>query len=181
MSRLALLILSALVTTAAVAQTLLNCGASQYNPVDMTCYDGNFLCPILDPQGDSDADVLLRCGDTCNQTTLVPFNATFGASNPLEQCGDAQFHPEDYVCIDQNFLCPIVDRVGYLRCGGACYSPWQYKCTNDALMPLPPQGCIPDFGINVFCNNEGCFLLECCPGLLSIADRCRKECANGPC
>ncbi|CAK5270065.1 unnamed protein product [Mycena citricolor] len=186
MARLFFLTLAALAASCVFAQTLLDCGESQYNPADYTCFDGDFLCPILDPQGFNDVDVLLRCGDacystnhyTCNGTTLetVPIG-----SNLLEQCGDARFYTQDYVCINESFLCPIVDHVGYLRCGDACYSPFDYKCTDNALVPLPPKGCVSQGGQDVWCNNEGCFILQCCEGLFSIADKCRSPCEFGEC
>ncbi|GAM90077.1 hypothetical protein ANO11243_081170 [Dothideomycetidae sp. 11243] len=38
---------------------LQNCGAARYYPTEYTCYDGSFLCPVLDGQPTE------RCGDAC--------------------------------------------------------------------------------------------------------------------
>ncbi|CAK5270066.1 unnamed protein product [Mycena citricolor] len=137
MPRLISLVLISLLSAAGLAAAgvtkVLQCGASQYDPAHYTCFDGDFLCPIHDPHGYSDADVLLRCGDncystndsTCNGTSVVPLQI---GENPLEDCGPrARFYAQDYVCIDGDLLCPIVNHLGYLRCGKACYDPFSYN------------------------------------------------------
>jgi hypothetical protein len=56
----------------------------------------------------------------------------------LQTCGNAQYDPAQYVCYDDNFLCPIVAGEGLLYCNGACYSKYMYTCTNNVLTQLTP-------------------------------------------
>ncbi|KIK57074.1 carbohydrate-binding module family 52 protein [Collybiopsis luxurians FD-317 M1] len=131
-------VLTALVAgVVAQSETLLNCGDSRYYPSQYTCFDSNFLCPILN------GDIYIRCGDACYSTsqyscsdnTLEPYNPN--GPETLEDCGDARFYPSQYVCLDGNFLCPVIDESATLRCGDACYAPSQYSCTNGQLAPIP--------------------------------------------
>ncbi|KAF7313095.1 hypothetical protein MKEN_00995400 [Mycena kentingensis (nom. inval.)] len=184
MFKLKHLIVSAVLAVASgriVAQELLTCGSSQYFASEYTCFDDSFLCPV---QG---RIRYLRCGDacynpnqyTCEDTTLE----LFSPSNPdqLFDCGDAQYDPSDYVCYNGNFLCPKFSTVPTLRCGDACYSPSLYTCSAGVLSPNPGSpDCIPNFGTNEICNDQGCFLLPCCPGLISIATKCRDPCDLAP-
>ncbi|KAJ7640037.1 carbohydrate binding-domain-containing protein [Mycena polygramma] len=133
--------ISTLAATLITAQNLTSCGSAMYDPSQYTCYDGDFLCPIVN------GDVYRKCGDDCYSTT-------------------------GYNCIDGDFLCPI----GEAKCGDACYDTNQYNCFSGELTP-----CIGNFGANEVCTSQGCFLLACCAGLLSIADHCRSPCDFGPC
>ncbi|CAK5270067.1 unnamed protein product, partial [Mycena citricolor] len=175
MPRLISLVLISLLSAAGLAAAgvtkVLQCGASQYDPAHYTCFDGDFLCPIHDPHGYSDADVLLRCGDncystndsTCNGTSVVPLQI---GENPLEDCGPrARFYAQDYVCIDGDLLCPIVNHLGYLRCGKACYDPFSYKCTARNTLLAIPTTCLGPDQYNRWCDNQGCRWLDCCEGL----------------
>ncbi|KAK0637401.1 carbohydrate binding-domain-containing protein [Bombardia bombarda] len=56
----------------------------------------------------------------------------------LQTCGPAQYDPAQYVCYENQFLCPITAGEPLSVCGGACYSKFQYTCTNGALALLPP-------------------------------------------
>ena len=51
--------------TSAPAPTsgLLSCGSAQYLPSQYTCFNGNFLCPIID------GDATQQCGDACYSTS----------------------------------------------------------------------------------------------------------------
>ncbi|KAF7313094.1 hypothetical protein MKEN_00995300 [Mycena kentingensis (nom. inval.)] len=171
----------AVVTGRVVAQELLDCGSSQYYASEYTCFNDTFLCPV------QSGIRYLRCGDacyspnqyTCENDALELYNPT----NPdqLFDCGTAQYDPSDYVCYDGDFLCPKSDTVPTLRCGDACYSPSLYTCSAGHLAPNPGSpDCIPNYGTNEVCNDKGCVLLPCCPGLLSIASKCRDPCELSP-
>ncbi|KAJ7052822.1 carbohydrate binding-domain-containing protein [Mycena amicta] len=172
-------IFTALAATNAVvlAQDLLNCGVARYENTQYTCFDDSLLCPV------QSGIRTLRCGDacynpnqyTCSNTTLVSyFPSTPGQ---LFDCGAARYDPSAYVCYDGDFLCPKFETVPTLPCGDACYSASLYICQDGVLEHNPgPEDCIPSGGTNEFCNDQGCFLLGCCPGLLSMADRCRDPC-----
>ncbi|KIK57065.1 carbohydrate-binding module family 52 protein [Collybiopsis luxurians FD-317 M1] len=180
MAPLVPLVLTGLVAGVVVAQSeeLLNCGSSTYFPSQYTCFDGDFLCPVLN------GDIYIRCGDACYSTsqyscsddTLEPYNP----DGPLEDCGTSSFDPSQYVCLDGDFLCPFMDGNATLRCGDACYAPSQYNCTNGQLAPVTAPSCIPNLGQNVICDDEGCTFLQCCPGLISVADHCRDPCELVP-
>ncbi|KIK57075.1 carbohydrate-binding module family 52 protein [Collybiopsis luxurians FD-317 M1] len=94
MAPLISVVLTALVAgVVAQSETLLNCGDSRYYPSQYTCFDSNFLCPILN------GDIYIRCGDACYSTsqyscsdnTLEPYNPN--GPETLEDCGDARFYP----------------------------------------------------------------------------------------
>ncbi|KAH8879924.1 carbohydrate-binding module family 52 protein [Thozetella sp. PMI_491] len=53
------------------------------------------------------------------------------------QCGDAFYDPTQYVCWNNNFLCPVIAGEGLSPCSGACYSKFMYTCTNNAVTLLP--------------------------------------------
>ncbi|KAL2142860.1 hypothetical protein VTI28DRAFT_691 [Corynascus sepedonium] len=63
------------------------------------------------------------------------------ASNVLgdtETCGQAPYDPTQYVCWDNQFLCPITAGEPLSNCAGACYSKFMYSCTENVLTLLPP-------------------------------------------
>ncbi|KAJ6492091.1 carbohydrate binding-domain-containing protein [Mycena sanguinolenta] len=88
-----------LASVGVVADTLLDCGASRYHPSQYTCFDGNFLCPIIND------DIYIRCGDacystsmySCSDTTLEPINK-YGPET-LEDCGYSRFYPSQAICL----------------------------------------------------------------------------------
>ncbi|KAJ7478034.1 carbohydrate binding-domain-containing protein [Mycena galericulata] len=127
----------------------------------------------------------------------------------LESCGSAEYDPSQYTCFNNSLLCPIVNGVAYQNCGQDCYSTAEYTCFNgDLLCPYasggiatqacgdacydffeyncndgelsPAPSCIGDYGTSEFCDTQGCFLLPCCAGLISIADHCRDPCELDP-
>ncbi|KAF5386361.1 hypothetical protein D9757_006666 [Collybiopsis confluens] len=138
MTRLLSFVLTALFTSFVAAQddSLLNCGESRYHPSQYTCFDGSVLCPIIS------GDIYIRCGNACYSTdqyscsdnVLEPYNPN--GPDTLEDCGAARFQPSQYVCLDGDFLCPIIDGDLSLRCGDACYLPSQYQCSNGNLGPI---------------------------------------------
>ncbi|KAM7195364.1 carbohydrate-binding module family 52 protein [Rhypophila sp. PSN 637] len=60
-------------------------------------------------------------------------NVVLGAT-----CGSAGFDPAQYVCWQNQFLCPVVAGEGLSYCAGACYSKFMYQCSNNVLSVLPP-------------------------------------------
>jgi len=56
----------------------------------------------------------------------------------LEACGPAQYDPEQYVCWNSQFLCPVTAGEPLSYCSGACYSRFMYTCTSNVLTLLPP-------------------------------------------
>ncbi|KAJ6585973.1 carbohydrate binding-domain-containing protein, partial [Mycena capillaripes] len=58
------------------AEDLQSCGGSTYFPSQYTCFEDDFLCPIIN------GDVYIRCGEacystsqfSCSNTTLEPFS-----------------------------------------------------------------------------------------------------------
>ena len=54
-------------------------------------------------------------------------------------CNGQPYDPAFYVCHNGNFLCPIVAGEPLSYCSGACYSTYQYTCTNNVLSQLPQQ------------------------------------------
>ncbi|KAF7291270.1 hypothetical protein MIND_01270800 [Mycena indigotica] len=172
---------TALATTSALAQTLLTCGASTYFYSTASCFDNAVLCPVVNGVRTISCNGL--CYDpnkfTCDNTTLIGYNPNL--SGQLFDCGAARYDPSAYVCYDGDFLCPKSETIAYLPCGDACYWPDSYTCSNGTLGPNPgPRDCIPNFSDNIFCNDQGCFELECCPGLIAVADKCRDPCDFGP-
>ncbi|CAK7199456.1 hypothetical protein SEUCBS139899_002136 [Sporothrix eucalyptigena] len=67
----------------------------------------------------------------------------------LQTCGAAQYDPSQYVCYDNNFLCPIVAGEGLSYCSGACYSKYMYTCTNNVLTQLTPLAAGTPFTLTV--------------------------------
>ncbi|KAK4246174.1 carbohydrate-binding module family 52 protein [Corynascus novoguineensis] len=55
-----------------------------------------------------------------------------------ETCGQAPYDPAQYVCWDNQFLCPIAAGEPLSNCAGACYSKFMYSCTENVLTLLPP-------------------------------------------
>ncbi|KAJ6492089.1 carbohydrate binding-domain-containing protein [Mycena sanguinolenta] len=183
MARLSQLISIGLTALAVVvAQNLDSCGSSNYYPSQYTCFDGDFLCPIVN------GDRYIRCGNacystslySCSDTTLEPISAS-GSEAP-EDCGNSQFYTSQYVCLDGNILCPVVNETATLNCGSACYDPTQYDCTYDMLTPVgtPQPTCVPNYGSSEVCDIDGCIQLPCCAGLISIATKCRDPCELAP-
>ncbi|KAJ7804179.1 carbohydrate binding-domain-containing protein [Mycena olivaceomarginata] len=182
MARLLSIVFTALLTSLVIAEDHLSCGSSNYFPSQYTCYDDSFLCPIIN------GDIYIRCGDacystssySCSNTTLKPIS--HDGPEVLEDCGDSRFYPSQYVCLDGDFLCPVLNGTATLRCGAACYPPAQYTCTNGQLSPIgvPPPTCVPNFGQDEVCTAQGCTLLPCCPGLISVASKCRDPCELAP-
>ncbi|KAF5386345.1 hypothetical protein D9757_006687 [Collybiopsis confluens] len=101
MARLLSIVLTAILAGVVAAQeALLDCGDSRYFPSQYTCFDDDFLCPILS------GDIYIRCGDACYSTdqytndletfscsddTLQPYDPS--GPETLEDCGDARFFP----------------------------------------------------------------------------------------
>ncbi|KAJ7879383.1 carbohydrate binding-domain-containing protein [Mycena leptocephala] len=182
MARLSSILLSALISCSLVAaEALQSCGGSTYFPSQYTCFDDDFLCPIVS------GDIYIRCGEacystsqySCSNTTLEPYNPH---AVTLEFCGVNQFNPSQSVCLDGSFLCPIIDGNATLKCDETCYAPSQYGCALDQIYPLgsPAPTCVPEFGDDEVCDDNGCFTLPCCPGLISVADKCRDPCMLAP-
>ncbi|KAF8192252.1 carbohydrate binding-domain-containing protein [Mycena galopus ATCC 62051] len=170
------ILFTALTAGLVLAQDLATCGTSNYYPSQYTCFDDDFLCPIVD------GDVYLQCAlinSSCSDTTLEPISDS--GSESLEDCGNSQFYPSQYVCLDGDILCPFMNGAATLNCGTSCYDPTQFECTSGQLSPVvTPPTCVPDYGVSEVCNDEGCFQLLCCPGLISVADRCRDPCELAP-
>ncbi|KAF1983291.1 carbohydrate-binding module family 52 protein [Aulographum hederae CBS 113979] len=61
------LLLGACAIGAAVAQ--LQCGTIEYNPALYSCYDGDFLCPIIS------GDATKKCGDACYDADIYDCKA----------------------------------------------------------------------------------------------------------
>ncbi|KAF8193861.1 carbohydrate binding-domain-containing protein [Mycena galopus ATCC 62051] len=171
--------------TVVAAEDLQSCGGSNYFPSQYTCFDGDFLCPIVN------GVITIRCGQACYSTTqfscsdtnLVPFSPNEPAT--LENCGNfIQFDPSQSVCLDDDFLCPIINGDVTLRCDQTCYTPSQSGCALNQIYPVgtPPPTCVPEFGDDEVCGDDdsGCFTLLCCPGLISVADKCRDPCMLAP-
>ncbi|KAJ7622323.1 carbohydrate binding-domain-containing protein [Roridomyces roridus] len=167
------------------AETLMNCGSSMYFPSQYTCFDDNFLCPIVNNE------VYVRCGPacysvkqyTCSSNTLQPYVS--GQPTTLEKCGSTQFDPAKNVCLDNSQLCPIMQGNVTLFCYGAgtCYSPYQSGCALGQIYPLgtPAPTCVGLDGTNPICDPTECLEVACCKGLINIADKCRDPCDFGGC
>ncbi|KAF7313101.1 hypothetical protein MKEN_00996000 [Mycena kentingensis (nom. inval.)] len=118
-------------------EELLSCGQSNYYPSQYNCFEGDFLCPITNGQNS------LRCGNdcyfvkdyACENGSLSQVSGTDPAADGLRNCGEARYHPSQYVCLPGNFLCPNANAGPMLRCGDACYLTSQYRCTNGQLSP----------------------------------------------
>ncbi|KAJ7088028.1 carbohydrate binding-domain-containing protein [Mycena belliarum] len=135
MARLLSIVLSAVLASLVAAESLSRCGSSSYYPSQYTCFNDNFLCPIVN------GDRTIRCGDACYSTSLYSCSGTtlepINTSGPetLEDCGPSRFYPSQYVCLDGNFLCPIIGGAATLRCGAACYAPSEYMCAPVLIHP----------------------------------------------
>ncbi|KIK56444.1 carbohydrate-binding module family 52 protein [Collybiopsis luxurians FD-317 M1] len=143
------LVLTALVAgvVAQSGEDLLDCGDSRYFPSQYTCFDDDFLCPIIN------GDIYIRCGNdacystsqySCSDDTLEPYDPN--GPETLENCGSSQFYPSQasYVCLDGDFLCPYINGNAGLRCNDACYAPSQYICTDGNLTPNPTAAFNPE-------------------------------------
>ncbi|KAJ7452611.1 hypothetical protein FB451DRAFT_1374064, partial [Mycena latifolia] len=95
MARLLCFVLTALVASLVASQTLDSCGSSNYDPTQYTCYEGDFLCPIVN------GDVYQQCGDDCYSTTeYTCFGGDFLCPTGTEQCGETCYDPNKYNCFD---------------------------------------------------------------------------------
>ncbi|KAK3334061.1 carbohydrate binding-domain-containing protein [Cercophora scortea] len=72
-----------------------------------------------------------------------------GVLGVLKPCGKAQYDPTQYVCYDNQFLCPIIAGEPLSYCSGACYSKFQYKCVNNVLGVLPGLAAGTSFTLTV--------------------------------
>ncbi|KAI0007885.1 carbohydrate-binding module family 52 protein [Xylariaceae sp. FL0662B] len=101
---LALVLLAALFVKPGLSQVkddLLPCGTAKYSINHHTCYNSNFLCPVVGKQR------TLRCGDncysprrfSCNHGTLVEIQDSESASPPIdldqEDCSSTYFQLSD--------------------------------------------------------------------------------------
>jgi len=73
---------------------------------------------------------------------LAILSLGYSVAGDLLPCGDANYDPTQYVCYNNNFLCPIISGEPLSYCSGACYSKFMYACSNNALVQLPtvPSG-----------------------------------------
>ncbi|KAJ6486965.1 carbohydrate binding-domain-containing protein [Mycena sanguinolenta] len=177
---------TALFAVSVVAEKLLTCGlAGNYYPSQYTCFDYDFLCPIIN------GTVYIQCGNACYSNSQYSCsNGVIEPYNPngpvvLELCGDTQYDLSQFVCLNSEpdgFLCPVVNGQAMLVCDFTCYQPEQYDCYLNQIYPLdtPAPTCVPEFGDDEICNDEGCFILPCCPGLISVANKCRDPCQLAP-
>ncbi|KAJ7839283.1 carbohydrate binding-domain-containing protein [Mycena leptocephala] len=114
---------------------------------------------------------------------LTALVASLVTAQEFASCGGSTYDPSQYTCFDGKLICPIVDGDKYLKCGDACYPTTQYTCINGELTPAGlarRDDCVPEFGDSQVCNDQGCFQLICCPGLISVADKCRDPCDVAP-
>ncbi|KAF8202603.1 carbohydrate binding-domain-containing protein [Mycena galopus ATCC 62051] len=127
MTHILSIVITAFVASSVVAaEDLLSCGDSNYYPSQYTCFDDDFLCPIIN------GTICIQCGNACYTNTqyscsngvLEQFNPN-GPETP-EMCGVDQYDPSQYVCLDSGFLCPIIDGNITLKCDDTCYAPAQY-------------------------------------------------------
>ncbi|KAF7313112.1 hypothetical protein MKEN_00997100 [Mycena kentingensis (nom. inval.)] len=163
-------------------QMLLDCAGVKYSPSTATCFNNVQLCPVI-------AGIRqLPCGTqcyhpmnrSCSNGTIVGYNPE--DASILHDCGAARFDPSAYACFpgETPLLCAKFNTIPTLKCGKSCYSPSKYICANETLVEnTGPPDCIPSFGESVQCNHFGCFFMNCCPGLASIADHCRNLCEIG--
>ncbi|KLU89175.1 hypothetical protein MAPG_08149 [Magnaporthiopsis poae ATCC 64411] len=71
--------------------------------------------------------------------TALALTLLLPAATQAAQCGSAIYDPANYVCHDNQFLCPVVNGEGLSYCNGACYSRFMYQCVNSGtvLAQLP--------------------------------------------
>jgi hypothetical protein len=72
---------------------------------------------------------------------LLLLCTAWSAAGQLEQiqtCGNVPYYPSDYKCYDNHALCPNLDGQPTLPCGGACYSPNMYQCSEEGQLSLLP-------------------------------------------
>ncbi|KAJ7091792.1 carbohydrate binding-domain-containing protein [Mycena epipterygia] len=96
-----------------------------------------------------------------------------------QACGEACYSRGAYTCFNGDFLCPFNGGIATQRCGTGdiCYSPLEYSCNSDgSISPLPSCSSGP----SQVCDTQGCLSLNCCPGLIDIADHCRDPCQLAP-
>ncbi|KAJ6573463.1 hypothetical protein DFH09DRAFT_1151908 [Mycena vulgaris] len=73
----------------------------------------------------------------------------------------------------------VVAADGLASRGSSKYYP--SRVSNSTNAPARARDdCVGDFGDSVVCNDQGCFQLICCPGLISVADKCRDPCDLAP-
>ncbi|KAF8202613.1 carbohydrate binding-domain-containing protein [Mycena galopus ATCC 62051] len=172
MAYLLSIVITALIASSIVAgENLLSCGQANYYPSQYTCFDDNFLCPIVN------GDRYVRCGPACYSakqyscatTTLQPISA--GAQN----CSATLFDPTEYVCLDGYYLCAVNNGTATFRCGEECYDPSKFGCAIGQLYPIgtTPPTCVSEYGDPNYCNYNGCNEAPCCAGLWDSADKCR--------
>ncbi|KAJ6566749.1 hypothetical protein B0H19DRAFT_1257937 [Mycena capillaripes] len=128
MARLISILLTALMFTIVSAEDLLACGSSNYFPSQFTCFDDNFLCPIVD------GDRYIKCGKACSNTTLEPISSP----ETPQQCSFSTFLPSQEVCLEGFALCPIVNGTATLWCGNTCYTPSTDMYAAFLFIPLLP-------------------------------------------
>ncbi|KAJ7452615.1 carbohydrate binding-domain-containing protein [Mycena latifolia] len=117
MARLLCVVLTALAANLVAGQTLASCGSSNYDPTQYTCYDGDFLCPIVD------GDVYQKCGGDCYSTTEYScFNGDFLCPFARKQCGETCYDPDKYDCFDDE-LSTCVGNFGESEAGPFAIQP----------------------------------------------------------
>ncbi|KAJ7766205.1 carbohydrate binding-domain-containing protein [Mycena metata] len=141
-------------------------------PIVLTAIFASIVAADLESCGSADYDPAQY---TCYDGTLL---CPIVNGDKYLACGNDCYSATKYTCFNGDFLCPFVNGTATQACGDACYNPFKYSCANGQLTPLP--SCIGDFGVNEICTNQGCFLLPCCPGLISVADHCRDPCQLVP-
>ncbi|KAJ7851241.1 hypothetical protein B0H14DRAFT_2581481 [Mycena olivaceomarginata] len=112
-------------------------------------------------------------------------------------------YPSQNICLDGGFLCPsstgtqpsgATQHATRPRGTGTHYP--LLSLFTHPLIPLKlaltrttapsaksgtrPPSCVPEFGDQQFCNDQECFSLPCCPGLIAIANKCRDPCQLAP-
>jgi len=93
MVKLTSVILAAVFASIAVGEELVSCGDQPYYPSQYTCFDDQFLCPIIS------GERYLRCGADCYSVseyscvgTTLNLRDTEGPED-IETCGSASFYP----------------------------------------------------------------------------------------
>lgn len=81
-----------------------------------------------------------------NTTTIVQSAPTsFDGTTDVDMasvytCGDQPYLPEAYTCYADGTLCPVVSGRRQRSCGGACYDPALYGCTDGVLQQVTTGG-----------------------------------------